>query len=200
MPVRLVGGSVEKVVDLQGDKFVFIERPISKIAFNQDALDWIDKLAVNLQQGYVLVVDYGHSSDNFQRHVQVRAQHRHLDSPFDEIGHADITMHVDWKSIAQRAEANGLRVAGFTDQHHFLTGIISKLLKGRTSHLRAGDWGQSQLDSPKAKRTLQTLLHPEMLGRAFQVLALSKNIDPDAPRLAGFTFGREPSSELGIAQ
>ena len=34
-------------------------------------------------------------------------------------------MHVDWRSIAHRAEANGLAIAGFTDQHHFLTGIIS---------------------------------------------------------------------------
>jgi hypothetical protein len=31
-----------------------------------------------------------------------------------------------------------------------------------------------------------------MLGRAFQVLALSKNIDPHARRLAGFKFALEP--------
>ena len=40
------------------------------------------------------------------------------------------------------------------------------------------------------KRELQTLLHPEMLGRAFQVLALAKNVGPDASRLAGFKFAR----------
>ena len=27
MPVRLISGGMEKLVDLQGDKFVFIERP-----------------------------------------------------------------------------------------------------------------------------------------------------------------------------
>ena len=98
-------------------------------------------------------------------------------------------MQVDWTSIARRAEANGLRVAGFTDQHHFLTGIISEL----------GDWDQSSVaDSPKAKRALQTLLHPEMLGRAFQVLALTKNVDPTAPPPAGFKFAREPHSVLGL--
>jgi len=37
---------------------------------------------------------------------------------------------------------------------------------------------------------LQTLLHPEMLGRAFQVLALEKNVGPDASRLAGFKFAK----------
>jgi len=39
---------------------------------------------------------------------------------------------------------------------------------------------------------LHTLLHPEMLGRSFQVLALTKNVDPGASRLAGFKFAREP--------
>jgi hypothetical protein len=37
---------------------------------------------------------------------------------------------------------------------------------------------------------LQTLLHPEMLGRTFQVLGLEKNVDPEATRLAGFKFAR----------
>src|SRR4029077_13883392 len=103
----------------------------------------------------------------------------------EKIGDADITMFVHWKSIVERADANGLRVAGFTDQHHFLTGIISQS--------ESGDRGQSLLpDSRKAKRELHTLLHPEMLGRSFQVLALTKNVDLGASRLAGFKFAREP--------
>jgi SAM-dependent MidA family methyltransferase len=214
MPVRLISGNVEKLVDIEGDNFVLVERllrqgaaassgavalaeatrlPRDEGVFNQAVLDWIDDLAANLQRGYVITIDYGRSGDEFQGNVQVRAHHRHLDSPFEEIGHADISMHVDWPSIVERAQANGLRVAGFTDQHHFLTGIMSEL--------PAGDWGQSPLpDSPKAKRELQTLLHPEMLGRAFQVLALSKNVDPAAPKLAGFKFARKPGSVLGVSR
>lgn len=199
MPVRLISGGMEKHVGLQDDKFVFIDRPISETAPNQAALDWIDKLCGNLQQGYVLAIDYGRSDDNFQRDVHVRAHHRHLDSPFDEIGHADITMHVDWRSIARRAEANGLRVAGFADQNHFLTGIISEVGSIAPGELPDVDWTQSPfLDSAKAKRALQTLLHPEMLGRAFQVLALAKNVEPSAPRLAGLKFAREPRSALRL--
>jgi SAM-dependent MidA family methyltransferase len=190
MPVRLVSSGVEKLVDLQADRFVFIERPFSNTTFNQAALDWADSAAANLQRGYAITIDYGYSGDDFRGNVQVRARHRHLDSPFEQIGHADITMQVNWTSIGRRAEANGLRIAGFTDQHHFLTGIISEL----------GDPGHPPLlDSPKAKRALQTLLHPEMLGRAFQVLVLAENADPRAPRLAGFRFAREPCS-LGLGK
>ena len=196
MPVRLISDGVEKFVDLEGDKFVLIERQLSRGAavsrspmgtgaFNQLALDWIDDVAGNLQRGYVIAIDYGRLGDEFQANLQVRAQHRHLDSPFEQIGHADITMQVDWLSIIERARANGMRVAGFTDQYHFLTGIISELCRVDSS--------QSLLaDSPKTTRELQTLLHPEMLGRVFQVLALEKNVGAGTTRLAGFKFAREP--------
>ncbi len=211
MPVRLISGNVEKLVDLEDDKFVFVERPISqqatfqppaqRDAFNQATLEWIDDVAAKLQRGYVVAIDYGRLEDEFQRDVQVRAQHRNLGSPFEQIGHADITMPVEWSTIIERAQANGLRVAGFTDQHHFLTGIISEFGRGGSPEPPAGDCGQSPLpDSPKAKRELQTLLHPEMLGRAFQVLALEKNTDPGAARLAGFKFARSPRAVLGVTR
>jgi len=185
MPVRLIRHGTEKLVALDGDKFVFVERPVDKTTFNQAALESIDDIAANLQRGYVIAIDYGFLDREFGSTVQVRAQHRNLDSPFEKIGDADITMSVDWRSIVERSQANGLRVTGFTDQHHFLTGILSQV--------ESGDGGKSLLaDSRKAKRELHTLVHPEMLGRSFQVLALTKNVDPGASRLAGFKFAREP--------
>jgi len=202
MPVRLISNGREKFVGVDGDKFIFVERLVEDdVKFNEAALGWIELVAAKLQRGYVITVDYGGSDAEFQGDVQVRARHRNLDSPFEQIGHADITMHVDWPSIAECAQANGLRVAGFTDQHHFLTGIMSELGRVGSPEPTAADWSQSPLpDSPKAKRELQTLLHPEMLGRAFQVLALSKNVDPAAPKLAGFKFARKPDSVLGVSR
>jgi SAM-dependent MidA family methyltransferase len=191
MPVRLTSDGTEMLVALDGDKFVFVERPVDKMMFNQAALECIDQIAGNLQRGYVIAIDYGFLDQAFERTVQVRARHRKLDSPFEQIGDADITMSVHWKSIVERAQANGLRVAGFADQHHFLTGIISQLGRGGSPEPPTGDWGQSPLpDSPKTKRELQTLLHPEMLGRAFQVLAFEKKIDSFASPLLGFKFAR----------
>jgi SAM-dependent MidA family methyltransferase len=186
MPVHLLvstgNGWREKFVDFHGDGFVFVEQPITdprlanlpaqpagyETEINLAALDWIDDLSSKLQRGFVLVVDYGlvreesYASHRTHGTLQVRARHRHLASPFDQIGHADITAHVDWTSLAERAEARGLQVHGFTDQHHFITGIISEL--------------SVPPEDSKNKRALQTLLHPEMLGRAFQVLALAKAV------------------------
>jgi SAM-dependent MidA family methyltransferase len=187
MPVRLTSNGGEKCVGVDGDKFVFVERPTDEnIKFNQAALNWIDDVAANLRRGYIITIDYGRSGAEFEGYVQTRAHHRSLESPFEQIGHADITMHVDWTSIAERAQANGLRVAAFSDQHHFLTGIISES-PNLTSESNA-----------KMKRELQTLLHPEMLGRAFQVLALAKNVDFAALKLAGFKFAGEPDAALAF--
>jgi SAM-dependent MidA family methyltransferase len=184
MPVRLISDRMEKLVGLDGDKFVLVERPIDKTMFNQAALECIDQIAANLQRGYVIAIDYGFLHEDFERSVEVRARHRNQDSPFEQIGDADITMSVDWRSIFERAQANGLRVAGFTDQHHFLTGVISQFEDGER-------WQSLLAESRKAKRELQTLLHPEMLGRAFQVLALAKDVGSEVPPLAGFKFARQ---------
>jgi SAM-dependent MidA family methyltransferase len=166
MPVRLINGGMEKLVDLDGDKFVLVERPLSQGAtassgvvalakaaqpsqgkggFNRPALDWIDSVAANLERGYVIAIDYGRLGDEFQAKLQVRAQHRNLDSPFEQIGHADITMPVDWSTTVERAQANGLRVAGFADQNHFLTGIISDALSAI-----AGPFGRLWYGEPDA--------------------------------------------------
>ncbi len=199
MPVNLHG----KLVGLEGDKLVFVERP-GGTPMNQAMLDWIDCLSTKLERGFVIAVDYGFSRAEFREVLQVRAKHRALDSPFDEIGEADITAHVNWTDLAERAQANGLRVAGFTDQHHFLTGIVSEFGRGGSPEPPANaspartDWGQSPLPSDsKTKRALQTLLHPEMLGRSFQVLALAKDVDLAEP-LSGFKFARNSCQALGL--
>jgi SAM-dependent MidA family methyltransferase len=201
----------EKFVALNGDDFEFVDRPIVdstlqslveklpvhpegyETEINVAALDWIDKLSAKLVRGCVMTVDYGFPFAEFYAPyrssgtLQVRAQHRYLASPFERVGLADITTHVDWTSLAQRAEACGLHVHGFTDQHHFITGIISELL--RDDFEQAAD--------AKAKRALQTLLHPEMLGRAFQVMALEKEGDC-AGSLAGYKFASDPRAALGL--
>jgi SAM-dependent MidA family methyltransferase len=179
MPIDLRG----KRVDLENDNFVLVDWPDSEAVTNRAALEWIDHLAAKLERGFVVAVDYGFARSEFREVLQVRAQHRTIDSPFEQIGEADITAHINWTSVAERAEAHGLSVNGFTDQHHFLTGIISEF--------------PALIEGEKGKRALQMLLHPEMLGRAFQVMALNKDVDPTCP-LAGFKFARNPRAAVDI--
>ena len=199
MPVNLRN----KQVGLDGDRFVFVDGARGA-APNQSQHDWVAAVADRLKSGFVLTIDYGFSGAEFRETVQVRARHRLLDSPFEEIGNADITAHINWSDIAAAGKKRGLGVAGFTDQHHFLTGILANLGRGGSPEPPANaspartDWGQLRLPEDfKSQRQLQTLLHPEMLGRSFQVLALSKDVDLSVP-LSGFRFARDPYLELGL--
>ncbi len=160
---------------------------------NLAALKWIETLAQKLTRGYVLAVDYGYSRDEYYAPerssgtLQCYAHHRIIPSPLIDIGHADITAHVDWTSLAERAEAHGLSVAGFTDQHHFMTGVVTALMPEQFD--ASADAG--------TRRALQTLLHPEFLGTTFQFLALTKKVAPRVS-LSGFKFARDPRVRLGV--
>jgi SAM-dependent MidA family methyltransferase len=160
---------------------------------NVAALQWMEQLAPKLARGYVLAVDYGYSLDEYyapERRsgtLQCFSKHRILPSPLMEIGHADITAHVDWTSLAGRAETCGLSLAGFTDQHHFMTGVATALVPEQFG---------ANADAA-TRRALQTLLHPEILGTTFQFLALTKNVPSDSP-LGGFKFARNPRVALGL--
>ncbi len=178
MPVNLR----DKQVGLQDEQFVFVDSA-PDASPNRSQLNWIEHVAAKLSRGFVLAIDYGFAGPEFRESVQVRGRHRLLDSPFEEIGNVDITAHVNWSGIAKAALANDLRLAGFTDQHHFLTGILSAF--------------PETVADDKSRRALQTLLHPEMLGRSFQVLALAKDTDISTP-LSGFKFARHAATELGI--
>jgi SAM-dependent MidA family methyltransferase len=203
---------LERHVDVDGKAFVFVDVSISddelrraverlpRLAaadyvteINLGAQTWIDAIAKKLAKGFVVAVDYGFPRDEFYAPhrtsgtLQSYAAHRVLPSPLMNLGEADISAHVEWTSIAARAEARGLRVAGFTDQHHFITGLL------------AGPGGAELIQNADAKtqRALQTLLHPGFLGMKFQFLVLAKGIDEDI-RLSGLQFGRDARTTLGL--
>ena len=138
-------------------------------------------LSPKLTRGYVLAVDYGYSRTKYYAPERSRgtlrcySNHRILPSPLTEIGHSDITAHVDWTSLAERAESCGLAVSGFTDQHHFATGVVTELM--------AEQFGANA--DAATRRALQTLLHPEFLGTTFQSLALRRGVSLGVP-LSGF--------------
>jgi SAM-dependent MidA family methyltransferase len=197
----------ERFVERTSGGFTFVDRPVNdarlqvqlakippappggfETEISLATLDWIDALAPKLRRGVVLVADYGLARHDFYAPgrttgtLQCYAQHRVLPSPLEGVGESDLTTHVEWTSLAERAEESGLRIAGFTDQHHFLTGLLA-------SH--------PDLMSAGAEKSsaLQTLLHPEFLGMKFQFLALTRDF-PES--LGGFRFARDARQALGL--
>ena len=216
MPVHVVHwtGSewLERHVSLRDGNFAFSDASISSTALAQRAaqiplplpegyetevnlagVEWVDTLAPKLSRGFIVAVDYGFARDVYYAPhrttgtLQCYANHRVLSSPLAQPGESDITAHVEWTTLAERAASPGLRLAGFTDQHHFITGLLTGAI-GRDF--------ESGADA-QTTRALHTLMHPTFLGMTFQFLVLSRNVAEDV-RLSGLRFARDAKAALGL--
>jgi SAM-dependent MidA family methyltransferase len=187
---RTEDGWRERFVSSESDRLVFIDRELSSPGLrvyvaahlpdmpvgtvtevNLDARHWIKSVGRRLRAGFVLVIDYGvpraeyYATHRTEGTLEAIADHRRESDPLARPGEIDLTAHVDFTSLAEAAKHAGLRVAGFTDQHHFLVGL---------SRLHFAEGVQPD---PSETRAFQTLSHPTMLGRAFKVLCLEKMMD-----------------------
>jgi SAM-dependent MidA family methyltransferase len=216
-PVHAVAwdGSVwrEIHVVLDGGRFVFTDLPVTsaplraalaqlppvpagyRTEINLAALTWIDALATKLTRGFALVIDYGFPRADYYRPERTTgtltgyARHRRVDDLLAAPGETDLTAHVDFTALAGRALAAGLRVGGFTDQHHFIVA------------LGALHFPATIPDTPANQRELRafkTLMHPQMMGRSFQVIGFEKSVASPIP-LTGFRFASAASKALGLS-
>jgi SAM-dependent MidA family methyltransferase len=102
--------------------------------------------------------------------------HAHGD-PFYLPGLQDITVHVDFTTVAEAAFDRGLSVLGYTAQSHFLLncGILDLAQRETDPHRRIRD-----------ASALNQLLSPAEMGELFKVIALGRGIREP---LVGFARG-----------
>lgn len=148
---------------------------------------FIRSLAMLLQRGAILLVDYGFGQNEYyhpQRHqgtLMCHYRHHAHDDPFFLPGLQDITSHVDFSTIARTALDSGLQLAGYTTQAHFLINCGITDLLARTPADQPGSY------LPLVSQ-VQRLVSPAEMGELFKVMVLSRNIDIDAAS-CGFTRG-----------
>ncbi len=154
---------------------------------------WLASVAERLDAGMILVIDYGYTRENLRADHRTRGTfscyfgHRRDDDVLSDPGAKDITSHVDFTQLAGDAAGLGLAVEGFADQHHYLVGASERYLRTLEGSAPVGD-------SRKALRNLQTLIHPESMGRQFHYLGLVKDLPP--PASTGFRYARGTASLL----
>jgi SAM-dependent MidA family methyltransferase len=127
------------------------------------------------QGGAALIVDYGYQGPAIGDTLQAVRGHQYA-NPFETPGEADLTAHVDFATLKEAAEAEGLIVHGPVTQGAFLEalgiGARAEAL-AKASPERAG-----QLEIDRARLT-----DSEQMGELFKVIALSA---PGWPVPAGF--------------
>ena len=147
---------------------------------NLQALEWMTQVAQQLNRGFVLTIDYGHTAQDFYRADRTRGtflcywQHSVNEDPFLRVGDQDMTAHVDFSSLAAAGEAQGLETTGFTNQMSFLLGLgVEQML------------ADLEQDSPAFTSAIH-LLRPNGMGTTFKVLIQHKGVQ--APSLDGLTY------------
>ncbi len=149
------------------------------------ARGFIATLADMLEQGVILMLDYGFGESEYyhpQRHtgtLMCHTRHHAHDDPFYLPGLQDITAHVDFTAIATAGIAHGLNFLGYTSQAHFLLNCGITDLLAETPPEKASAY------LPLSSQA-QKLLNPAEMGELFKVIALGKGIDVP---LIGFARG-----------
>ena len=132
---------------------------------------WWRTAAEVFAHGRLMTIDYGFTSDEqfspsrIDGTLRAYRRHRVTNDILADPGEQDLTAHVDFSAMQLIGEAAGLRTETFCSQTQYLTRIVEKIFKQPGSF---AEW------SPKQSRQIQTLTHPDHLGRAFRVLVQSR--------------------------
>jgi NADH dehydrogenase [ubiquinone] 1 alpha subcomplex assembly factor 7 len=126
--------------------------------------------------GAGLFVDYGYIEAPGRNTFQAQRQHEII-SPFDHVGAADLTAHVDFAALRQAVEAGEAKLCGLVGQGMFLhqMGIETR---AKQLWIKADNTQRELLEA-----TLHRLVNPSQMGVLFKVLGMAH---PDMPHLPGF--------------
>lgn len=146
---------------------------------NLNHTPWVRALGQCLGAGLILLVDYGYGRREYyhpQRDTGTLVcyyRHHAHDDPLLFPGLQDISVHVDFTTIAEAAAGTGLDIAGFTTQANFLlaTGLTEFLAQVNTRGARYHAWVR------QAKR----LILPGEMGELVKVMALTRGISAPLP-------------------
>lgn len=137
---------------------------------------WVRSVADILEQGIVLLVDYGFPRSEFY-HPQRSAgtlmchyHHRAHNDPLQFVGLQDITAHIDFSAIARAGTESGLNLLGYAPQGMFLLGCGLEDIATRINQSDAR--AQLQFSNEVKKLTL-----PHEMGELFKVIAFGRGID-----------------------
>lgn len=143
---------------------------------------WIKTLAEILQEGAIVLFDYGYGRREYYHPERASGtlrcyfQHRCHSDPFLYPGLQDITANVEFTTLVENAVAAGLDLAGYTTQSSFLLDCsITDFANAPPSSMKQYQQNQA----------LKLLMLPSEMGSMIKAVAFAKNWDH---RLRGFSL------------
>jgi SAM-dependent MidA family methyltransferase len=145
---------------------------------------WVAEMARRLEQGALLLVDYGLPRHELYHPLRdggtLRCHYRHRvhEDPFWFPGLSDITSHVDFTAVAEAGFDAGLEVLGYTSQANFLIncGIGEMMLGLRVGAGDTASAGDANAADLRARGAVNVLISPNEMGELFKVIALGRGV------------------------
>ena len=144
---------------------------------NLEATKWISDIAATLEKGFVITIDYGYLASELYRESRsmgtLLCYHKHTinDQPYNNIGHQDITSHVNFSALSHWGSKKGLMTSGYINQAGFFISLgwedylNQVLLKRKDSYLGFKEYA-----------FLKYMFLIEM-GQKFNILIQHKGVD-----------------------
>lgn len=148
---------------------------------NLDAISWLKWISENMEQGYVIVIDYGDLAMNlFTKEkcngtIRGFTRHQMTSCLYEKPGEQDLTADVNFTALVEFGKDLGLVTLGLTYQVYFLLGL--SILS---------------ITSPNELITIKRLILPEGMGGSYKVLIQHKGCSPKT--LAGLSLRTIPVS------
>jgi SAM-dependent MidA family methyltransferase len=139
------------------------------------AQSWLSTIAKSLRQGLLITIDYGFPAKEYyhpqrsQGTLIAHHQHHSIDDLFYLPGLCDLTAHVQWSSLNQVAQTQGLELIAYLSQGAYLldAGIGELLLTNVDMH--------DPMQFLPQSNALQKLISDAEMGELFKVAAWSMN-------------------------
>lgn len=144
---------------------------------NLNAISYTEQLSDCLRRGLILLLDYGYGQQEYYHPERQKGtltcfyQHHHHDHPFYYPGLQDITAHVDFTSIIDKAADAGCTLEGFTSQAAFL------LSCGLMTLASEAEKGLSDAELFELHQAIKLLTMPTEMGDVIKVMGLGKDIE-----------------------
>jgi SAM-dependent MidA family methyltransferase len=161
--------------EIEGEPQQDLDLPLREgqlVEVSADREDWIRRIAVALDRGYHLAIDYGYEDREFYARpngtLMCYWRHQAVEDPYIRIGEQDITAHVNFSDLMRAGDQSGLHTVLFTTQMEFLIqmGVLEEVQKLAPAR---------NASSVERLMALKKLLLPGGMGERFKVLVQRKN-------------------------
>lgn len=136
--IELLRPADEELVNYFGELNVDLPKGF-RTEVNLEATEWIREIAMNIERGFVITIDYGYLAHELYRLSRRKGtllcyhQHHINDQPFNNIGCQDITAHVNFSALSHWGAKHGLVTNGYINQAGFFMSLgwedyLNKLL------------------------------------------------------------------------